>query len=74
VVAFWIPRNLPRLPGLTSNFELGLWLRSGKVVLGAPPGADAMDYLLHAAQRAGVRCATTLAETLDLALQLTKSS
>src|SRR5215831_19130286 len=42
VIAFWVPRDLRTLPGFTTNVEWGRWEASGKVVLGAPPGAPKM--------------------------------
>lgn len=45
VIAFWIPREMGTLPGLTTNVEFGLYVRSGKVILGAPPGALSITYL-----------------------------
>jgi Nucleoside 2-deoxyribosyltransferase like len=67
-IVFWIPRDMRELPGLTSNFEFGLWARSGKVVLGAPPDADEMAYLRGSAELFGVPQADTLPHALDLAI------
>jgi ADP-ribose pyrophosphatase YjhB (NUDIX family) len=44
-IAFWVPRDLVTLPGLTTNVEFGRWYSSGKAVLGAPPGAPGIRYL-----------------------------
>nr|AGR39401.1 StnB [Streptomyces sp. TP-A0356] len=55
VVLFWIPRDMNRLPGLVSNIKWGVWYDSGRAVLGAPPEAERMAYLLHFAERAGGR-------------------
>ena len=44
-VLFWVPRDLKNLPGFTTNVEFGFWVRSGKVILGAPDTAAKMDYL-----------------------------
>ncbi|MGW0517051.1 nucleoside 2-deoxyribosyltransferase domain-containing protein [Crossiella sp. NPDC003009] len=67
-IVFWIPRVMPELPGLTSNFEFGLWARSGKAVLGAPPEAAEMAYLRGTAELFGVPQADTLPDALDQAL------
>ncbi|MFO0749490.1 MAG: nucleoside 2-deoxyribosyltransferase domain-containing protein [Myxococcota bacterium] len=69
-IAFWVPRDLERLPGFTTNVELGAWLGSGKVVLGAPVDAAKMSYPLALAERARVPRADTLEATLALALAL----
>jgi nucleoside 2-deoxyribosyltransferase len=67
---FWIPRVLWELPGLTSNFEWGVWHDSGKAVLGAPAGTPRMRYLRFYAQRAGAPQAESLAETARLAVRI----
>lgn len=51
VILFWIPRDMKTLPGLTTNVEFGLYLRSGKVVAGSPPGADSTNYLMASLNR-----------------------
>jgi hypothetical protein len=70
VIAFWIPRDLTTMPGLTTNVEWGRWESSGKVVLGAPPDAPRMRYLRHYAARYQVPTAESLEATLDAALAL----
>jgi hypothetical protein len=60
-IIFWIPRDLDKLPGFTTNVEFGLHVRSGRVVLGAPadlpePGAQPLPGLDGSPpRRAGVR-------------------
>jgi hypothetical protein len=44
-IVFWVPRDLRTMPGFTTNVEFGLHCRSGKVLLGYPPGAAKMGYL-----------------------------
>ena len=44
-IVFWVPRELTTLPGFITNIEFGLHCRSGKVLLGYPPGAPKMRYL-----------------------------
>jgi hypothetical protein len=70
VIAFWVPRDMRTLPGLTTNVEWGRWESSGKVVLGAPPDAPRMRYLFHYARRYGVPVADTLDGTMSAALDL----
>lgn len=43
-IVFWVPRNMKTLPGLTTNIEYGLYAKSGKIVLGAPPEAENISY------------------------------
>ena len=47
VIMFWIPRDLEKLPGFTTNVEFGRYvsLRPDAVVLGYPEGAPKMEYL-----------------------------
>lgn len=54
IIVFWVPRDLKKLPGFTTNVEFGLWVKSGKVVLGSPPGAEKMSYLEWWAEQEGV--------------------
>ncbi|MEU2391533.1 nucleoside 2-deoxyribosyltransferase domain-containing protein [Streptomyces sp. NPDC007369] len=69
VVLFWIPRDMARLPGLVSNIKWGAWCDSGRAVLGAPPEAERMAYLLHFAHALGVPVERTLAGAADAALR-----
>lgn len=70
VILFWIPRDLERLPGFTTNVEFGAWARSGRAVLGAPPGAPGLRYLRAVAAREGVPQAESLEGTVEAALRL----
>jgi len=45
VILFWIPRELSTLPGFTTNVEFGLYVKSGRVVLGHPIAAPKTQYL-----------------------------
>ena len=70
VIVFWIPRNMVDMPALTTNVEFGLWIKSGKCVLGFPPDAEKMRYLSHHAKEMDMNITHTLEETLSEALQL----
>jgi hypothetical protein len=65
VVLFWVPR-----PGLVTFVEFGNWYESGKVVLGAPPTAEKVDYLRYCAHRHHVPVEATLPKTIDQALDM----
>lgn len=69
VIVFWVPRELETMPAFTTNIEWGMWYDSGKVVLGAPEDAPKMRYLRAYADRFRVPQATTLRDTLALALK-----
>lgn len=73
VILFWIPRDLATMPGFTTNVEFGLYVRSGKVVLGCPPDCPNPErnrYLIWLAGRHGVPVTTTLPDTVAAALTL----
>ncbi len=67
-IIFWVPRDLQTLPAFTTNIEFGLWVRSGKIVFGAPDGAPKNDYLRLCAKKYYVPTALTLEETIENAL------
>jgi ADP-ribose pyrophosphatase YjhB (NUDIX family) len=67
-VLFWVPRELETMPAFTTNVEYGLWARSGKVVLGAPPGAPKLRYLRALSTRAAIPQHEQLDATVDAAL------
>ncbi|MEU2433695.1 nucleoside 2-deoxyribosyltransferase domain-containing protein [Streptomyces sp. NPDC007861] len=69
VVLFWIPRDMTRLPGLVSNIKWGAWCDSGRAVLGAPPQAERMAYLLHFADALGVPVERTVPAAVGAALR-----
>ena len=68
VVLFWLPRELTRMPGLTTNDEWGTHKHSGKVVFGAPPGAAKVRYQQYYAEKLHIPTADSLAGTIDAAL------
>ena len=51
VVLFWLPRELTRMPALTTNDEWGAYKHTGKVVFGAPPGAAKVRYQQYYADK-----------------------
>jgi len=69
-ILFWIPREMATMPSLTTNIEWGVWCNSEKVVLGAPPEAIHVDYQKYYAGKYQVPTASTLEETLKLALTM----
>lgn len=71
VILFWVPRDLEKLPAFTTNVEFGLWLGSGKVVLGYPPGTAKMKYLDWHARRVFAPVHDTLEATVKEAVAMT---
>jgi hypothetical protein len=69
-VLFWVPRDLQKLPGFTTNIEFGEWMKSGKAVLGFPKGAPHTDYMHEKADKYRIMVSDTLEGTIDNALIL----
>ena len=70
VVLFWVPRELQRMPALTTNDEWGAHKHSGKVVFGAPPGAEEVRYQQYYAAKLHVPTADTLEGAVAAALDM----
>jgi len=67
-ILFWVPRSQV-LPGLTTNVEFGLWLKSGKIIYGRPEGAQQTRYLDYMYQKYVERePLPTLRETIERAI------
>lgn len=45
IILFWIPRELPDMPGFTTNVEFGYWIHSGKIIYGRPDDSVKNGYL-----------------------------
>ena len=45
VIAFWIPRNMVNMQGLTTNIEFGRYVDSGRAIYGRPEDAEHIAYL-----------------------------
>ena len=45
VIAFWVPRELPNMPGFTTNVEFGYWIHTGKIIYGRPEDSIKKGYL-----------------------------
>ena len=76
-ILFWIPRDLVTLPGFTTNVEFGLHVRSGRVVLGAPPGCPNPErnrYLIWVAHRYAAPVRETLPDAIHTALKIVRRS
>lgn len=63
-IAFWVPRDMKTLPGLTTNIEWGAWYDSGRAVLGFPKEAPHCKYLQEDAAETAVPTFHTLRDTL----------
>ncbi|MFC1608562.1 nucleoside 2-deoxyribosyltransferase domain-containing protein [Patescibacteria group bacterium] len=65
VILFWVPRELNTLPAFTTNVEWGMWLDSGKAILGYPEDAPKMRYIAHHARNNKIPVFHSLKETID---------
>ncbi len=77
VIMFWVPRELapdangyPRMGALTTNVEFGMWMRSGKIVLGYPPNAEKMEYIAWHARKQDITISHNLKDTVRLAIEM----
>lgn len=68
VIAFYIPRDMARFPGLITNVKWGRWYASGRAVLGSPPEAVRNEYLRLLAKRSGVPVSDSVVGTVRAAL------
>lgn len=71
---FWIPRNMDTLPAMTTNVEFGMFMRSGKLVCGAPNDAEHMRYIREVCGIYGIVCARELQETVLSALAMLQAN
>lgn len=69
-ILFWIPRHLEHLPGFTTNVEYGMFVKSGKIVLGHPKSAPKLGYLNRLAQLNHIPICHNLKATAITAIQL----
>lgn len=71
VILFWIPRELEKMPGFTTNVEWGYWTarKPQKLILGAPKDAPKMDYLRYYANKLDIPTFENLNEALDCAVE-----
>lgn len=71
VILFWVPRDLEKLPGFTTNVEFGFWAAKNprKVSFGCPPGAPKTEYLRHLAVKRGIAVDNSLPELFESAFR-----
>lgn len=65
-IVFWVPRTMD-MPGFTTNIEYGEWMKSGRVIFGAPPEAWKTRYLLNKADTYKIPHHEDLKDTLKAA-------
>lgn len=64
IILFWIPRDLEKFPGFTTNIEWGVWTQKNpsKLVLGSPENAPKMGYLNYYADKLDIPRFNTLVD------------
>lgn len=72
VILFWIPREMKLLPGFTTNVEFGEWMKSGKIVVGAPTDAVSIRYIRERCSRYNIVWTDTLKSCVNNALDKLK--
>jgi len=45
IIAFWVPREMKTMPGMTTNVEFGMYIKSKRVIYGRPVDAPKNGYL-----------------------------
>lgn len=70
IIMFWVPRELQVMPAFTTNVEFGMYMASGRAVLGYPPVTPKMKYLDWHAHRLNVPVRDNLRETIWAAQNL----
>lgn len=68
VIAYWVPREMATMPGLSTNVEFGEDMDSGRAVFGSPDGAVHVRLLQELAGELKIPTADTLSKTVGLAL------
>ncbi|GMQ95270.1 MAG: hypothetical protein BMS9Abin13_383 [Patescibacteria group bacterium] len=69
VIVFWIPRDLDTLPAFTTNVEFGMYVKSGKIILGFPKDAPKMRYLAYVGKKNSIPIFHSLEKTLRGAVE-----
>lgn len=72
VIVFWVPREISRMPGLTTNVEFGRYVTTGKCLLGYPNDAVKIRYLDSLAKRFNCPVFDNLATTLKAAVKMSQ--
>ena len=72
-ILFWIPREIDKMPGFTTNIEFGEFMHSGKIVLGYPEGAAKMRYLQVRAEMHDIPVRRTMDEIANFIIADWKS-
>lgn len=72
IVIFWIPREMPDMPALTTNVEFGYYVRDSRTLYGRPDAAVLNQYLdrLYKRHHENMRIYNTLSELCKKGVEL----
>jgi len=65
----WIERIMPDLPGFTTNIEVGQWLTSPKLIVGAPPDTPHVKYIKTRRKMVDLSWFDSLVDCCEVALK-----
>lgn len=68
VVSFWVPRHMETMPAMTTNIEYGMFMRTGKLVVGSPANASHMRYWEETCREYRIPYERTLTDTMHAAV------
>jgi hypothetical protein len=68
-IMFWIPRVMETMPALTTNIEYGMYMKSGKIVVGVPQQAEHVDYIRETTAMYDIPLVGSLSYTVELAIR-----
>ena len=68
VILFWIPRDMKKLPGLTTNIEFGEWMHSNKLIVGFPEDSDKNKYIEYRCSLLKIPFSNSLESCVNLAI------
>ncbi|OPZ79296.1 MAG: hypothetical protein BWY78_00132 [Alphaproteobacteria bacterium ADurb.Bin438] len=69
VILFWVPRS-DLLPAFTTNIEYGNFIKTGKIVIGAPKDAPKTGYLRYMASERNMPFFDSLEDTINETLKV----
>lgn len=69
-IIFWVPRELEKMPAMTTNVEFGHYVKNGRVVLGYPKDTPKMKYLHSLGDRYSVPIHHNLEEVILTAINI----
>ena len=69
-ILFWVARELPDFPGLTTNVEFGRYFKTGKISAGSPKSAVKNTYLRVLLEKEDIKWYYDLDKCIDNVLEI----